>query len=188
MSSNRLLLYKSVFLLFFVLFYPYVLKFLMVRISWKTQVLFGLEYGHAINEVKEALLVNLLRPCGSASKLEFHFADVMCSVMSPSEGCKTSNGHAGPASSVTTDDNCAATVLTRFSIGGLTWMLPKGKKMEEYLILWVGSDNSAFANVVLTFNGCEIGGQLFICNGILPPKKVVLSELLLIFWCFYFLC
>lgn len=119
-------------------------------------VLFGLEYGHAINEVKEALLVNLLRPCGSASKLEFHFADVMCSVMSPSEGCKTSNGHAGPASSVTTDDSCAATVLTRFSIGGLTWMLPKGKKMEEYLILWVGSDNSAFANVVLTFNGCEI--------------------------------
>nr|TKW11614.1 hypothetical protein SEVIR_6G243500v2 [Setaria viridis] len=30
------------------------------------------------------------------------------------------------------------------------------EKMEDYLIFWIGQDNSAFANIVLTFNKCEI--------------------------------
>jgi len=29
--------------------------------------------------------------------------------------------------------------------------------MEDYSLFWIGHDNSAFANVVLTFNVCEIG-------------------------------
>lgn len=28
--------------------------------------------------------------------------------------------------------------------------------MEDYLLFWIGADNPAFANVVLTFNNCEI--------------------------------
>ncbi|KAJ4848658.1 hypothetical protein Tsubulata_037819 [Turnera subulata] len=41
-------------------------------------------------------------------------------------------------------------------IGGLTWDLPSGQEVEDYLLFWIGSDNSAFENVVLTFNGCKI--------------------------------
>lgn len=44
-----------------------------------------------------------------------------------------------------------------YSIGGLTWKLLEGQSMEDYSLFWIGHDNSAFANVVLTFNACEIG-------------------------------
>lgn len=44
-----------------------------------------------------------------------------------------------------------------YRIGGLTWKLPEGQSMEDYLLFWIGLDNSAFSNVVLTFNACEIG-------------------------------
>ncbi|KAG7566427.1 Diphthamide synthesis DPH1/DPH2 [Arabidopsis suecica] len=43
-----------------------------------------------------------------------------------------------------------------YRLGGLTWDLPEGSKIEDYLLFWIGSDSSAFANVVLTFNGCDI--------------------------------
>ncbi|KAF7814369.1 2-(3-amino-3-carboxypropyl)histidine synthase subunit 2 isoform X1 [Senna tora] len=43
-----------------------------------------------------------------------------------------------------------------YSVGGLTWKLPEGRSMDDYLIFWIGCDNSAFANAVLTFNACEI--------------------------------
>ncbi|KAH9783253.1 2-(3-amino-3-carboxypropyl)histidine synthase subunit 2 [Citrus sinensis] len=66
----------------------------------------------------------------------------MCTVITPSKDHKSLCGPAG---------GC-----TRHTIGGLVWNIPDRKKMEEHLLFWIGSDNSAFANVVLTFNGCEI--------------------------------
>lgn len=114
-------------------------------------LLFGLEYAHAMQHIKEALTVESSRSCGFDSPLEVHCADVICSIMNPSKDIKASNEHLGTVGVSAANGGCA-----RYSIGGLAWYLPEGQKMEDYLLFWVGSDNSAFANVVLTFNGCDI--------------------------------
>ncbi|XP_034680154.1 2-(3-amino-3-carboxypropyl)histidine synthase subunit 2-like [Vitis riparia] len=119
-------------------------------------VLFGVEYSHAIEMIKEALMLESSKLSGSTSNLEFHFAEVMCSVMNPSKDCTTSNGHLGSVGSFTANEGFGKATGTRYSIGGLVWNLPEGHRMEDYLLVWIGADNSAFANVVLTFNGCDI--------------------------------
>ncbi|EYU30525.1 hypothetical protein MIMGU_mgv1a005439mg [Erythranthe guttata] len=106
-------------------------------------VLFGLEYAHAIPEIKKNLAYSVSTIVGSASMSSLLFADVICSFISPSETCQ-------PASQVGPVDS------QNYSIGGLTWRLPEGRKMEDYSLFWIGSDNPAFSNVVLTFNSCEI--------------------------------
>lgn len=115
-------------------------------------VLYGLEYAHAIPHIREAVKV-ASSSYGSGSKLESNFADVMCSVITPSKDHKSL---CGPAGGCTADESSYAVAGTRHTIGGLVWNIPDRKKMEEHLLFWIGSDNSAFANVVLTFNGCEI--------------------------------
>ncbi|KAF5767925.1 putative diphthamide synthesis DPH1/DPH2 [Helianthus annuus] len=99
-------------------------------------VLFGLEYGHAIHDIIEASTIETTHD-------KLHFADVMSQSMKPT---KTSdvNGDCDDASQKT------------YSIGGLRWSLEQGLSMEDYSLFWIGPDNSAFANVVLTFNDCEI--------------------------------
>ncbi|CAL5417751.1 unnamed protein product [Camellia sinensis] len=119
-------------------------------------VLFGLEYPHAIQDIKEAFTIESSRPHGSTSKLELYCADVMCSVMDPSENVKTSSWHLGLDGSLATDQGSGNTIGTLHSIGGLSWNLPEERRIENCLLCWVGADNAAFANVVLTFNGCEI--------------------------------
>ncbi|XP_058094195.1 uncharacterized protein LOC131240140 [Magnolia sinica] len=136
-------------------------------------VLFGLEYAHAVQSIKEAMAVESSRLC--RSNVSLHYADVMCIFMNPAEDNKTHNGHMGSSNGFYANgealrhvdnnktlesDPCkrmnSTTAGMSYSIGGLTWNLPHGHKMEDYLLLWIGSDNSAFANVVLTFNSCEI--------------------------------
>ncbi|KAI3448705.1 hypothetical protein Pfo_005370 [Paulownia fortunei] len=107
-------------------------------------VLFGLEYAHAIPEFKKALASSASGVLGSTSMLEYLYADVSCTVMSPSE-CRSAK----------TECLCEET-SQNYNIGGLSWRLPQGRKMEDYLLFWIGLDNTAFANVVLTFNSCEI--------------------------------
>ncbi|XP_057957989.1 uncharacterized protein LOC131150926 isoform X2 [Malania oleifera] len=119
-------------------------------------VLFGLEYANAIQHIKEASIVKSSRLSGSTSKLEPRFADVRCSIMNPPKDHSTSNGQLRLDDSLIANEDCDVTTGTRYSIGGLIWNLPEGHKMDDYLLFWIGSDNSAFANVVLTFNGCEI--------------------------------
>ncbi|XP_021292568.1 2-(3-amino-3-carboxypropyl)histidine synthase subunit 2 [Herrania umbratica] len=115
-----------------------------------TVVLYGLEYAHAISQIKEALVEATPR-----AKVELQFADVMCSIINPLEDNRRSNGLLGLLGSCTNNSSGAETG-TRYSLGGLIWDLPEGQRMEDYMLLWIGPDNSAFANVVLTFNGCEI--------------------------------
>ncbi|KAK3035500.1 hypothetical protein RJ639_033959 [Escallonia herrerae] len=115
-------------------------------------ILFGLEYAHAIDDIKESAVAESINLCGSTSQLQLHYADVMCSVVNPSEG------HLRVGSCA---DGCGNAADTRYSIGGLTWSVPGGQKIEDYSLFWIGSDNPAFSNVVLTFNGCEIGTYLF---------------------------
>ncbi|TYH77244.1 hypothetical protein ES332_D04G139900v1 [Gossypium tomentosum] len=113
-------------------------------------VLYGLEYAHAISHIKEALVEAMPR-----TKLELIFADVMCSIINPLEDHRKSDGfgYLGSCSSV---NSLSVATGTRCSLGGLIWDLLEGRRMEDYLLLWIGPDNSTFSNVVLTFNGCEI--------------------------------
>ncbi|XP_017607365.2 uncharacterized protein LOC108453646 isoform X1 [Gossypium arboreum] len=113
-------------------------------------VLYGLEYAHAISHIKEALVEAMPK-----TKLELIFADVMCSSINPLKDHRKSNGlgYLGSCSSV---NSLGAATGTRCSLGGLIWDLLEGRRVEDYLLLWIGPDNSAFSNVVLTFNGCEI--------------------------------
>ncbi|PIA34160.1 hypothetical protein AQUCO_03800022v1 [Aquilegia coerulea] len=107
-------------------------------------VLYGLEYAHAIHQIKESVGIPSTL-CGSHSNLVPRYADVIRSVIIPSEDNKTCIGQMG--SNVTEN---------RYSIGGLTWALPEGLCMEDYMIFWIGSDNAAFVNVALTFNSSDI--------------------------------
>lgn len=97
--------------------------------------------------------------CESRPQLEIQFAEVLCSDMNPSNKQNTSDQGMVRAS-VLIDDN--GKLAGNRGIGGLVWKLREGRKMEDHLLFWIGSDNSAFANVVLTFNGCEIG--IYITN------------------------
>ncbi|KAL3752691.1 hypothetical protein ACJRO7_000144 [Eucalyptus globulus] len=118
-------------------------------------VLFGLEYAYAMLDLKKAMLEALVS-YESQAELEIQFSDVVCSVLDPSGKSGDSGGimelvgvsHANDAAGVKTD--------TRHSTGGLVWNVPQGRKVEEYSMFWIGSENAAFANLVLTFNGCEI--------------------------------
>lgn len=121
-----------------------------------------MEYLHAIQKIKEALVLEPSKLSGFTSNLEFHFADVICSVMSPSKDSVNCGGHLGSVGIFTANDSFGNTMGTRYSIGGLVWNLPERQRMEDYLLVWIGSDNSAFANVVMTFNGCDIGRSLFL--------------------------
>lgn len=144
----------------------------------KVQVLYGLEYSYSIKNVREAL-VEALRLSESKSELGVHIADVMCSVTKPSDDNKSSNGLVGPAGDCTEDKTFGIAPGNSYSIGGLIWTLPDGHRMEDYLLFWIGSDNSAFANVVLTFNGCDIGRQiamLLMCLRLLCHMCVYVSN------------
>lgn len=113
------------------------------------QILYGLEYAHVIPRIREAL-------SKTESEAKFSVASVICSFISPSKDPRESMEHPGPTGDI---DSKASS--RNYRLGGLTWDLPEGSKIEDYLLFWIGSDNSAFANVVLTFNGCDIGIWLY---------------------------
>lgn len=122
-----------------------------MALSFVLQVLYGLEYAHAIAQIKGALVEAMPN-----AKMEVHFADVMCPIINPLEYHRKSDRILGCLDSCGSNSIDAATGI-RYSIGGLIWDLPEGKKMDDFLLLWIGPDNSAFSNAVLTLNGCEIG-------------------------------
>ncbi|XP_008223801.1 PREDICTED: diphthamide biosynthesis protein 2 [Prunus mume] len=115
-------------------------------------VLFGLDYAHSIQNIRE----KFAEVCGAESKPEVQYANVICSVMNPSKGRKVSNKVQGTSGSLTDNNSFGTVSANTYSIGGLVWKLPEGHKMDDYLLFWIGSNNSAFANIVLTYNGCEI--------------------------------
>lgn len=120
-------------------------------------VLFGLEYAHAMDAIKEALVAEALRLSDSTSKFDICCADVMCSALDPCNAQMSSNRHVGILDSLPSGCETSDTKPnTSYSIGGLTWSLPYSRRMEDYLLFWIGYDNPAFANIVLTFNGCEL--------------------------------
>ncbi|GFP79145.1 diphthamide biosynthesis protein 2 [Phtheirospermum japonicum] len=118
-------------------------------------VLYGLEYAHAISEIKKLSTSSASIELGFTSTLEHFYADVSCSVICPSEARGPST-QCGPIDSQIMNECIDEETSQDYNIGGLTWTLPQGPKMEDHLLFWIGSEDTAFANVVLTFNSCEI--------------------------------
>lgn len=123
------------------------------------QVLYGLEYAYSVRRIREAL-PEALRLSEPESKLEVHFADIMGSVMNPSDVQNSFTGLLGTVGGCTDHHTFGVASGNTYRMGGLCWTLPDGHRMEDYLLFWIGSDNSAFANVVMTFNGCDIGRSI----------------------------
>lgn len=103
------------------------------------------------------MLLESSASCRSDFKSEFHFADVPSAFMFPSKDIKKLNGLQEAACDCGHKSSSDGASGTIYNIGGLTWKLPEGQSMEDYSLFWIGHDNSAFANIVLTFNACEIG-------------------------------
>ncbi|KAK6121539.1 hypothetical protein DH2020_044719 [Rehmannia glutinosa] len=118
-------------------------------------VLYGLEYAYAIPEIKILSASSGSSVLGSTSMFEHFYADVSCSVINPSETCSPAI-QLGSIDSQVVNESIAEETSQNYNIGGLSWRLPQGRKMEDYLLFWIGSEDPAFANVVLTFNSCEI--------------------------------
>lgn len=121
--------------------------------------------------------IKTLEPSISDSVLQF--ADVTCSSMDPLKDDETNksqdeshkciskiditNIHADNEINLKCDERSNQKSFSKkFRLGGLSWILPEDRKMEDYLLFWIGSDNSAFANIVLTYNSCNIGKMDFI--------------------------
>ncbi|KNA10887.1 hypothetical protein SOVF_140160, partial [Spinacia oleracea] len=120
-------------------------------------VLLGLEYTYAMHDLKEALADEALKLSTSSSKLDISCASVLSPAVAPPEEKTASNGQVEAVNNLSGCPEAGdAEVYTSYNIGGLTWRLPHGQQIEDYLVFWIGPDNSAFANVVLTFNACEI--------------------------------
>ncbi|WVZ52905.1 hypothetical protein U9M48_003906 [Paspalum notatum var. saurae] len=122
-------------------------------------VSYGLEYAYALDDLRQAFEES----CKSSScNPEVQYADILCSVMSPSSSateehkCPESTGTSYNGHFSTFPDNRCSTESSSFThkyiLGGVTWNISVQEKMEEFLIFWIGQDNSAFANIVLTFN------------------------------------
>ncbi|KAF8041563.1 hypothetical protein BT93_A0224 [Corymbia citriodora subsp. variegata] len=118
-------------------------------------VLFGLEYAYAMLDLKKAVLEALVS-YESQAELEIQFSDVVCSVLEPSGKSSDFGGIMELVGVSHANDAAGVQSGTRHSTGGLVWNVPQGRKVEEYSMFWIGSENAAFANLVLTFNGCEI--------------------------------
>lgn len=86
----------------------------------------------------------------AASGSTVEFSNVPCSSLDPLETIDVAGG-------ATSDSDTRTKMGNRYSIGGLVWTLPEGRKMGDYLLYWIGSSDAAFLNMVLTFNGCDIG-------------------------------
>jgi hypothetical protein len=46
---------------------------------------------------------------------------------------------------------------TRYSCGGFSWVLPDDCKMDDVVIIWIGHENPALTNIMLSFNSCTVG-------------------------------
>ncbi|XP_020570661.1 2-(3-amino-3-carboxypropyl)histidine synthase subunit 2 isoform X2 [Phalaenopsis equestris] len=125
-------------------------------------ILFGLEYAHALEDIKAKMVSSL--PSAGFSQI-VRYAEVTSSIINPSDDNDGINGrntkvvvlNCGHKEKTLKSEKCSKLVTgTRYGLGGLEWSIPVDKKIDDYIMVWIGSADSAFANVVLTFNSCEI--------------------------------
>jgi diphthamide biosynthesis protein 2 len=142
-------------------------------------VLFGLQYAHAIEDIKRE--VEASRDGGSGAVV---FAEVPSREMEPLRSPKSCAGAAGCSQGACTPRGCngslassgcstcsssdaalgqnveitslkqerAETSQLAESTGGLKWSLPKDATMEDVAILWIGDEGAALTNLLLTYN------------------------------------
>lgn len=132
------------------------------------QILFGLEYAYAVEEVKSAMVQQV----PSLSNSEVHFAEVKASVIKPANDSEKQDAKSSLSDNFDANEdlsqngydhsNSKSGKVRSYSLGGLVWKLPLDCEMTDHLLFWIGSDNSAFANLVLTFGDCEIGGRFLL--------------------------
>ncbi|CDY70834.1 BnaCnng70000D, partial [Brassica napus] len=83
-------------------------------------ILYGLEYAHVIPSIQEEL--RLSKP---ESQLKFSVANVLCSFITPSKDPRESMEHPVPSG----EDSLSSS--RNYRLGGLTWDLPEGSKIED---------------------------------------------------------
>ncbi|CAH9127344.1 unnamed protein product [Cuscuta epithymum] len=118
-------------------------------------VLYGLEYAHAIPKIKELAMAESSK-LYSSSNLKISYADVISYATSPSKGFRSANKNPEEGDCETSNGRHSGETDTAYAIGGLSWSITNEHKIKDYLLFYIGSDNSAFANVLLTFNSCEL--------------------------------
>ncbi|OAY71771.1 Diphthamide biosynthesis protein 2 [Ananas comosus] len=122
-------------------------------------VLYGLEYAHAMENLKGMVTNSSNLRYGSST---VHFAEVSFSSIDPPVKEKADkeqldfHGNIVNGGDKIISEWNSHNEVGKYFLGGLTWSITKDHKMEDFLLFWIGQDNSAFANVVLTFNTCEI--------------------------------
>lgn len=133
-------------------------------------VLYGLECAHALEDLK-AKVSELLILGQSNPSLKVVYAEVVGLVIDPyvdstkeiDQVTSQSNSISDAGFNVNEDERKMNKSSNRnktesgtgYRLGGLTWNVPD-RKIEDYLLFWIGPDNAAFNNVMLTFNNCEI--------------------------------
>lgn len=145
-------------------------------------VLFGLQYAHAIEDIKRE--VEASRDGGSGAVV---FAEVPSREMEPLRSPKSCAGAAGCSQGACSPRGCngslvssgcstcsssdaalgqnvettseeelkqerAETSQLAESTGGLKWSLPKDATMEDVAIFWIGDEGAALTNLLLTYN------------------------------------
>uniref|UniRef100_A0A0D9XR35 2-(3-amino-3-carboxypropyl)histidine synthase n=1 Tax=Leersia perrieri TaxID=77586 RepID=A0A0D9XR35_9ORYZ len=119
-------------------------------------VLYGLEYAHAIDDLK-AVVAELYK--SHSGSVEVQYADVLCSVMSPSSAAEREhdqsdgNTHSNDVSIqsdgvATFVNNCCNVEGSKrkYNLGGLTWSTPIDDNMEDYVYYLV--EKAKDANII----------------------------------------
>ncbi|XP_042472105.1 2-(3-amino-3-carboxypropyl)histidine synthase subunit 2-like [Zingiber officinale] len=133
-------------------------------------VMFGLECAHALEDLKAKVSESLILGQSHPS-LKVVYAEVAGLVIDPyvdstkeiDQVTSHSNSMSDAGFNVNEDERKIFQFSNRnktesgtsYCLGGLTWNVPD-RKIEDYLLFWIGPDNAAFNNVMLTFNNCEI--------------------------------
>ncbi|WOL01320.1 hypothetical protein Cni_G10036 [Canna indica] len=125
-------------------------------------VLYGLEYAHALVNLKAEVAESLLSS-HSNSSLKISYAEVVGTVIYPSVDHLTEKAQVSSQYDSLTKtritvggDEREIKSGTYYGLGGLSWNIPTGHKIEDYLLFWIGPENTAFTNIMLTFNNCKI--------------------------------
>ncbi|KAI5062127.1 hypothetical protein GOP47_0022666 [Adiantum capillus-veneris] len=128
-------------------------------------VVFDLKYVHAIQHIVKKIVESQLQCGRDGAKIVF--ADVperetypVALTSGPTVGAgkvdskkqeSDADNQKSRSPSTSTIQSC-----TRFSLGGLSWTLPEGSKMEDIELVWIGQECPALTNVMLTFNASTV--------------------------------
>ena len=121
------------------------------------QLLFDLNFAHAIPNIRKRLLENqLLTNVQVAEDSDkernplYNLAEETNENGRDLQLLESTDKHTKPEPT-----NCQPN--TRYSCGGLDWVLPEDCKMEDAIIVWIGHESPALTNIMLTFNACTVG-------------------------------